>query len=422
MRERWRQTLLEIFQAALDAVNGRRRVSAYLATNRPLAPVYAIAVGKVACPMAGGALDALGADIRDALIITKQGHAEPLPWPVLEAAHPVPDASSLAAGAALLRFAATIPPAATVLVLLSGGTSALVEQLPPGADLDTLRTLNEWLLASGRDIVAMNRIRKRLSRIKGGRLARALAPRQVICLAISDVPDDDPRFIGSGPLVADETIAREPIDDAPASVREALLRAPPLPRADDSCFANVRFEIVARLADAKNAAAAAARAHGLRAAVHPRHVAGDAAAVGRQLAQTLLAVDAGVLQVWGGETTVHLPADPGRGGRAQNLALAAARVLEKHDDVLLLAAGTDGTDGPTTDAGALVDGGTIERGTGAGLNADTALRRADAGSFLEASGDLVQTGPTGTNVMDLMLGVRLAAGNGHKSETTEEHR
>lgn len=406
MRDRWRQTLLEIFQAALDAVNGRRRVSAYLKTHRAKGPIYVIAIGKVACPMAGGALDVLGADIRDAVIITKQGHVEPLPWPVLEAAHPVPDASSLAAGAALLRFAATIPPTATVLTLLSGGASALVEQLPPGADLDTLRTMNEWLLASGRDIVAMNRIRKRLSLIKGGRLANALAPRRVICLAISDVPNNDPRFIGSGPLVADETIEREPIDDAPASVREALLKAPPLPRADDPCFTNVRFEIIARLADAKNAAAKAARARGWRATVHLQHVAGDAASTGTQLAQALVASDTGVLQVWGGETTVHLPANPGRGGRAQQLALAAAKVLEGHDDILLLAGGTDGTDGPTADAGALIDGGTIERGTEAGFNAETALRRADAGSFLEASGDLIQTGPTGTNVMDLMLGLK----------------
>jgi glycerate 2-kinase len=407
MRDRWRQALLEIFQAALDAVNGRRCVSAHLKTRRPTGPEYVIAIGKVACPMAGGALDVLGADIRDAVIITKQGHAEPLPWPVLEAAHPVPDASSLAAGAALLRFAATIPPHATVLVLLSGGASALVEQLPPGADLDTLRAMNEWLLATGRDIMAMNRIRKRLSLIKGGRMAGMLAPRRVICLAISDVPGDDPRFIGSGPLVADETIERESIDDAPASVREALLQAPPPPRADDPCFANVRFELVARLADAKNAAATAARSRGFDTTVHPEMVTGDAAAAGRRMAGALLAADAGVVHVWGGETTVHLPTNPGRGGRAQNLALAAACLLEGHNDTFLLAAGTDGSDGPTTDAGALVDGGTVERGTEAGFNTDTALRGADAGSFLEASGDLIQTGPTGTNVMDLMLGMRM---------------
>jgi glycerate 2-kinase len=406
MYERLRRTLLEIFQAALDAVNGRRCVEAYLRSWPAPAPVYLISIGKVACPMASGAFDALGAKIRDALVVTKRGYAESLPWPVMEAAHPVPDASSLAAGAALLRFADAIPAEATVLVLLSGGTSALVEQLPPGADLDTLQHLNQWLLGSGRDIVAMNRVRKRLSAIKGGRLAQRLAPRPVLCLAISDVASDDPRFIGSGPLVADDTIAREPIDDAPADIRAALTGAAAPPRSDDPCFARVRFEIVARLADAMRAAAAAAKQHSLQAVVHREIADGDALARGERLARALLTADSGVLQVWGGETTVRLPPAPGRGGRAQSLALAAARVLEGHDDVLLLAAGTDGTDGPTSDAGALVDGGTIERGAEAGLNADTALARADAGAFLAASGDLIRTGPTGTNVMDLMLGLR----------------
>ncbi|HEX7045887.1 MAG TPA: DUF4147 domain-containing protein [Burkholderiales bacterium] len=402
-----RQALLEVFLAALDAVNGRRRVREALAAAPAAAPLYVIALGKVACPMALGALDALGSGIRDALVVTKYGHAEPLPWPVLEAAHPVPDESSLAAGDALIRFAERIPRAAQVLVLLSGGASALVEKLPPGADLDTLRRLNEWLLASGRDIAAMNRIRKRLSLIKGGRLARMLAPRQVICLAISDVPGDDPRFIGSGPLVADASIAEEPFDDAPPELRRVLLAAPPVPPPGDPCFAGVRFTIVARLEDAKRAAARAATARGWRAEVHEEPLAGEAAEVGARLAQCVLGSAPNTLHVWGGETTVRLPADPGRGGRNQSLALAAARALEGAPGVLLLAGGTDGTDGPTADAGALVDGGTIERGEEAGLEAGAALARADAGSFLEASGDLIQTGPTGTNVMDLVLGLRV---------------
>lgn len=402
-----RQVLLEIFQAAIDAVNGRHRVVAELAQRRLPSPVYLVAVGKAACPMARGALDAVGADIRDALIVTKHGYAEPLPWPVHEAGHPVPDAGSLAAGAALLRFVDTIPPAASVLVLLSGGASALVEHLPSGADLETLKRMNEWLLGSGRDIVAMNRVRKRLSLIKGGRLAKLLAPRQVVCLAISDVPTNDPRFIGSGPLIADDTIEREPIDDAPATIRSAVAKASPPPRSNDACFANVDFKIIARLTDAMSAAGAAAESLGLRFAIHADIVSGDAAAVGSQLGQTLRAADRGVVHVWGGETTVRLPLEPGRGGRAQHLALAAAQVLVGREGTYLLAAGSDGTDGPTADAGALVDGGTVERGTDGGFNAGVALASADSGDFLEASGDLIQTGPTGTNVMDLMLGLRV---------------
>jgi glycerate 2-kinase len=400
-----RQDLLEIFQAALEAVNGRRRVRDFLAVNSLPAPVYLIALGKAACPMARGAADVLAGAIEDALVVTKQGYAEPLPWPVLEAAHPVPERSSLAAGEALLDFIGKIPRSAQVLVLLSGGTSALVEQLPPGADLETLQRLNEWLLASGRDIAAMNRVRKRLSLIKGGRLARLLAPRKTLCLAISDVPGDDVRFIGSGPLVADATVAQEPIDDAPTEVRSALLNASPLPVAADDCFANVRIEIIARLADATRAAADAAQARGLRPMLHAEFIEGDAVRTGARLAEAVLASPAGTLHIWGGETTVRLPPQPGRGGRNQSLALSAARRLVGQP-ALLLAAGTDGTDGPTPDAGALVDGATLERGVQLGLDVDTALARADAGIFLEATGDLIHTGPTGTNVMDLVLGLR----------------
>ena len=203
-------------------------------------PVYLIAYGKAACAMVLGARDALDNRIADALIATKHGHAEPLPWPVLEAGHPVPDQGSLQAGGALFHFVERIPTSARVLVLLSGGASALVEKLPAGATLDTLQRLNEWLLASGRDIAAMNRIRKRLSLIKGGRLAEVLAPRPVTCLAISDVPDDDPRFIGSGPLVADASIAEEPFDDA-------RMPANALPAAPSCSSRSRRFNMARRL-------------------------------------------------------------------------------------------------------------------------------------------------------------------------------
>lgn len=400
-----RRMLLEVFQAALTAVNGRNRVRDALATRELTGPIYLLALGKVACSMARGAHEALGDRIQAGLVITKHGHAEPLPWPVVEASHPVPDETSLAAGEALKDFVTAIPPAAHVLVLLSGGASALVEQLPAGADLETLRRLNRWLLASGRDIAAVNRVRKRLSLIKGGRLAQQLQPRKVTCLAISDVEGDDPRFIASGPLVPDETIAEERVDDAPDAIRAALSHAPPLPAVGAPCFANVQFEIIARLADAIHAAAEAAQARGMTVAVHSEFIRGDAVVVGARLAQTLIGSAPGALHVWGGETTVTLPSEPGRGGRNQSLALSAAQAI-KGRRAWLLSAGTDGSDGPTLDAGALVDGGTLERGTEAGLDARTALARTDAGSFLEASGDLIQTGPTETNVMDLMLGIR----------------
>ena len=400
-----RRALLNIFQSALAAVHGRERVCAYLSKHPISSPVFLISIGKAACVMVQGAHDVLDKEIATALIVTKRGYAEPLPWPVLEAGHPLPDEHSVAAGQRLIDFATAIPLDAKVLVLLSGGASALVEALPEGVSLAQLRALNTWLLASGLDIAAMNRYRKQLSRIKGGRLARLLAPRSVLCLAISDVPGDDPGAIGSGLLVADP--GRLTITDSlPTDLLQALNSGPAAPAAADPCFQNVRFEIIARLEDAKLAAAEAARKLGHAVRLHNEFVKDDAVLAGERLARTLMAAPKGEVQIWGGETTVKLPPLPGRGGRNQSLALAAAQILAGKKHVWFLSAGTDGSDGPGLDAGALIDGDTVLRGAQEGLNVVEALATADAGRFLEASGDLIQTGPTGTNVMDLMLGLR----------------
>ncbi len=406
-----RENLLRVFQSALAAVNGRDCVRARL-EERPLpGKVYMVAVGKAACAMAQGAQDALGHRIADALIITKKGYAEPMSWPVLEAGHPLVDETSLEAGKQLLAFVDRIPKDAAVLVLISGGASALVEALPPPISLDQFQKINVWILGSGLDINDYNRIRRRLSCLKGGRLAKLLSPRRVLCLVVSDVPGNDLRAIGSGPLVADEDLRRPLVlRDLPDFIAAALKHMPPAPAPDDECFQNVTREIVATLDNAKSAAIEAAKKLGYQAMLETSFISGDALEAGARLAQKLLRSEPDTIHVWGGETTVMLPESPGRGGRNQSLALAAAMVLQGNDDVWFLSAGTDGTDGPTDDAGALVDGGTIARGERGGRNAAQSLARADAGSFLEASGDLVQTGPTGTNVMDIMLGLRAASG------------
>lgn len=400
-----RQLLLQIFHDAVQAVNGVASVRRRLAAAPLPGPVHVLAMGKAACAMARGAHEALGAAIDDAFIVTKRGYAEPLPWPVIEAGHPLPDAASLEAGERLDAFLSGIPETATALVLLSGGASALIEQLPAGMTLADLQRANEWLLGAGLDIHAMNAVRKRLSPIKGGRLAQRLWPRPVVCLAISDVPGDDPRAIGSGPLTPDP--APFDVPRLPQFLNTWLAASPPLPAGDDRAFNNVRYSIVARNADACAAAARAAEARGVQAAIHPGWIHGDAAATGARLAQELLRAPAGVVQIWGGETTVRLPAAPGRGGRCQTLALAAAREFAGRERLWLLAAGTDGSDGPGDDAGALIDGATVARGALLGFDAARSLAAADAGSLLEASGDLIQTGATGTNVMDLVLGLRL---------------
>lgn len=405
-----RRLLLELYAAALRAVDGRAVVRERLAHYAAAGPVYVVAIGKAAPAMMQGALDALDARLARALVITKQGYAGAGPvdarLQVLEAEHPVPGSGSLAAGRALLEFLAALPPQAAVVFLISGGTSALVEVPSPGVEVTQLRAANDWLLASGWDIGRINRVRRALSGIKGGRLAERLQGHAVLNLLISDVPGDEAVTIGSGLLVAprsEDVLSGDDVQALPAWLRALLADTPP---SAAERFSHIRTEILCRNRDARAAAIASGRARGL--AVHGSDILlqGDAAVTGRDLAAQVLAGPPG-LYVWGGETTVRLPPQPGRGGRCQTLALAAAQVLAG-SAVALLAAGTDGSDGPGEDAGALVDGETIVRGELECFDAHDCLARADAGSFLEASGDLLQTGPTGSNVMDLVLALKPA--------------
>ncbi|MEJ2455922.1 MAG: DUF4147 domain-containing protein [Candidatus Thiodiazotropha sp.] len=405
-----RSGLAEIFQAALARVEGAAAIAAWLRVHPLEGERRLVAIGKAAQSMADGAARVLGDLIVQGLIISKQGHLDQAVcdrrgWECIEAAHPVPDANSLYAGERLLEFLDE-PDERPLLFLLSGGASSLVEAQVAGVDLEFIARCNRWLLASGLDIVQMNLIRKGLSRIKGGGLLAHLAGREVHALAISDVPGDRPAAIGSGLLVPEPELARQLAEMAlPEWLRERLQEGleqrqapPPHPPA---------VQIVANLDLARQAAAARARELGFRVRLHDEFLEGDAAEAGRRLARELLDGPPGV-SIWGGETTVELPPQPGQGGRNQHLALAAASVLAGNHHCYLLAAGTDGTDGPTDDAGALVDGQTLSRGELEGQDAARALAAADAGRFLEASGDLITTGPTGTNVMDLVIGLKIS--------------
>ena len=407
-----RRVLLDIYHRALAEVDGRTRVARALEERTAPVAVYLAALGKAAAAMAQGAFDAWGGGIRRALVITKYGHCRQLPPPTVcrEAGHPVPDKASLQAGAELLAFVREAPADAAFLFLISGGASALAEQLPEGMELTTLRSVNNWLLGSGWDIAQLNRVRKALSLIKGGRLARVVDGRPTRVLLISDVPDDDPATIASGPLCADPRAGEPMPPGLPTWIADLVGRTPRAPLLSDPLFNTIKQQVIATNRDARQAAGEHGRAMGLNVYMHDTPLCGEAAQAGARIAEALLDGSPG-LHLWGGETTVTLPPDPGRGGRCQSLALAAARVLDGRGDALLLAAGTDGSDGPTDDAGALVDGGTVGRGEEGGLDAEAAVRRADAGRFLEASGDLIQTGPTGTNVMDLVLALKLPFGN-----------
>lgn len=404
-----REHALTAYQAALGAVGGRACVARYLRGHPAGFVTHVAAVGKAAVHMTAGAMDVLDGQVRAALAVTKRGYAEPLFAPdgrvtVMESAHPVPDDASLETGRALLGFVQDAPPDAGFLFLVSGGASSLAEVLPDGVGAEALSRINAWLLASGLPIGDMNRIRKRVSRIKGGRLAAALEGRPALNLMISDVPGDDPRVIGSGPLVphGPDDIRVDDLDlpDWLSAIAES---APPL--SPTTCFGNVESVIVARPALAREAARVACERVGHPVRMHGELLEGDAVAAGVEVARRLVEGPPGA-EIWASETTVVLPEHPGRGGRCQSLALAAATVLAGRDDMVLLAAGTDGTDGPGEDAGALVDGGTIRRGGTADSSARESLDAADAGTYLDRSGDLINTGPTGTNVMDIIIGLK----------------
>lgn len=372
-------------------------------------PVCVVAIGKAAAQMAAGAFDVLGPQLLSALIVTKRGHCEPLfsqemPVRCFEAAHPVPDETSIQAGHILLAYLDRAPASAKFLLLISGGASSLVELLPLGVTTNDLVRTHQWLLAAGLPITAINRVRKRISCLKAGRLAVFLRGRETLSLLISDVPGDDPRVIGSG-LLTSHNAGDIAVSDLPLPSWLLELTADPPPLPHPQAFSSIHTEVVAWPALARKAAAEVATARGYQVHVHNNLLAGDATQAGRNVIHQVFAGLPGI-HIWSGEATVQLPPQPGQGGRCQSLALAAAMCIVGRDDTWLLAAGTDGTDGHGTVAGATVDGGTIDRGTRFGLNPERCLAGADAGTFLRASNDLIITGPTGTNVMDLVVALR----------------
>ncbi len=368
-------------QAGLREVDGRRCVSRALQAQPQPGTVWVAAIGKAAFAMAAGAHEALGARIGRTLIITRDPPPSAAPaWQaeVLYGSHPLPDEHSLRAGARLLAWVQALPAGAVPLFLVSGGASSLVEVLAPGVTLAELQGLNRAALAGGIAIGEFNARRARLSRLKGGQLAAQLQGRPGRALFISDVPGDDPAVIGSGLMGA-------------AAGGDAIERA-----------------VVACVEGAVAGIAARARQLGLTVHAPARRFDDSAVRLAARFAHEL-SLNPAQLCVWGGESTLVLPEHPGRGGRNQHLALAAARLIAGHADLMLLAAGTDGSDGVTEDAGALVDADSIARLTLAQLDADACLANADSAAALAASGDLVHTGPTGTNVGDLVIGLKLTA-------------
>lgn len=360
------------------------------------------------------------------LVVTRYDHTPTRPVGVrerieiVEAAHPVPDAAGLQAAQRILALTQDLTPDDLVLCLISGGGSALLTLPAEGLSLEDKQRINQQLLDSGANIVEMNCVRKHLSRIKGGRLAAACAPAQVVTLMISDVPGDDPSVIASGPTVADPSTCTDALAileryriDVPATVLQAL-RGGQLetPKPDDAAFSAQQLHMIATPMQSLQAAAQVARDAGLPAYILSDEIEGESrdvgkvhAALARAIAQGKSPFQRSCVLLSGGETTVTvkpLPAGAakGRGGRAGEFCMGLAEGLQGQAGVWALAADTDGIDGVQDNAGARVTPDTLQRASALGMKLSSYQARNDAYGFFEPLGDLVFTGPTHTNVND----------------------
>jgi hydroxypyruvate reductase len=430
---RLRRDALLIFHAALAAVDPARLVREALeAAERPSpAPggrLLVVAVGKAALGMAKGAAEALGGSVETGIVLAPPGGDNPVlsRFLVFRGAHPIPDEDGVEGARRIGELARATHAGDHLLLLLSGGGSALLT-LPHGdLTLEDVRRTTELLLLSGAGIQELNTVRKHIEMLKGGRLAALAEPARVTALILSDVVGDPLDVVASGPVSPDPTTFADAIhvlrsrgvwSSAPATVRAHLARGEAggvaeTPKPGDAAFARVRTTVVGNAALSALRASEKAEALGYAAFVDSTVVSGEARQVGEAIAARALSLaSAGraACAVSAGETTVTVRGD-GRGGRNQELALSSAIRLDGATGVLVFSAGTDGLDGPTDAAGAVATGSTVARARSLGLDPARHLSRNDAYPFFEALGDLVKTGATGTNVMDLMLAMSSGAG------------
>lgn len=424
-----RQCLL----AAIRAVDPRElTANALRGGNAGLAPRSAelIAVGKAAFGMAHGASDALGEALRGGVVIAPDAPADApasMPRDVIAFAggHPMPNDEGVRGAQAAVRLLRELGPESRALVLISGGASALMTLPVDHVALDDIVATSRALMAAGADIRELNCVRKHLDRLKGGLMAKISAGAAIRALVLSDVIGDPLDVIGSGPLVPDPTT----YDDAIAVLRDrgvwgALPRSvtahllagsrgehPETPKAGDPCFANIETEIIGNNALAVQGAAAEARRRGFEVELVAAPVAGEARAAGEAFARRVLGAREAMSRrdrvgptciVGGGETTVTVSGS-GIGGRNLEFAAAAAIVIDGASGVAIGSVGTDGRDGPTDAAGAVVDGETALRVRAARMELADQLRNNDTLRALDAAGAVIRTGATGTNVMDVYL-------------------
>lgn len=428
LNSRLRRDAQAIYAAAVRAVQAEQLLAAFdlgVFLDRPLEAfrrVIVVGAGKAAMAMAGAVEQRLG-QVDTGVVVIPEGYAATLPATeaapqqirVVEAGHPLPTAAGVQAAQQVLHLAQAATADDLVLVMLSGGGSALWPLFAEAITLEEAQETFRILLHSGADIHAINTVRKHLSRIGGGQLALAAFPAQMVALVLSDVVGDDLNVIASGPTVPDSTTfadARDVLhrfglwEMVPNSVRHHLEHAASeTPSSDHPTFQRVQTHLVGTNQTALQAAAQEAERRGYRVRVNEAPVMGEAREVGTQLAQHVIEQGTIVPTCWlsGGETTVTVTGT-GQGGRNQEVALAAALALHGTEGPLLfLSGGTDGIDGPTDAAGAWATPATVEQGQTLGLNAEAALHNNDAYTFFERLDALLMPGPTHTNVMDIQV-------------------
>jgi len=379
--------------------------------------ILVLGAGKASAAMAQEVEAILGDDVADGLVVVKDGYGRATKKVrIAEASHPVPDERGRKAATELLRVAHAASLGDLLIVLISGGASALLPAPAPPITLDDKRHVTSLLLGAGATIGELNTVRKHLSLLKGGQLARAAAPAIVLTLALSDVIGNPIDVIGSGPTAPDPSTFNDALGilerfrlgpRVAPSVLERLEAGAAgtiaeTPKPDDPAFDHTSHVIVGDNTAVIDAAAATARALGYAPVVATRALGGEAREAARDFVARRSTIAPRGCVIAGGETTVTVRGG-GRGGRCQEFALSAALELEGALNTTVLAAGTDGTDGPTDAAGAIADGDTVRRGRALGVDPRQALKANDAHAFFTALGDLVVTGPTGTNLLDLYL-------------------
>jgi hydroxypyruvate reductase len=403
-----RAALRHLFDVAVASADPTHMLAQYL-PERPAGRCVVVGAGKAAAAMAA-AVDAAWPDVAlSGLVVVPYGYGAPAGRiMVREAAHPVPDAASETAARDILTMVGALSPDDLVLVLISGGGSSVMALPAPGITLAEKQEVSRLLLASGLDIRTMNMVRRRLSAIKGGKLLTAAQPARVVTLGISDIPGDDVAAIASGPSVPDPTADADLSHvvelfghQLPRAVAERLLA----PVASSPTVAKADFRLIGTPAAALTAAAGAARSMGLSPVMLGDDLEGESHALGAEMARLALAgVAVPTVFLSGGETTVTLAGSAcGRGGRNTEFALSLACALDGQAGIWALAADTDGEDGASRAAGALIAPDTIARAAAAALDAHAFLAAHDSATLFDTLDDLLLTGPTRTNVNDFRV-------------------